>query len=247
MRLCLLLACVWGLAGQGAAAPNFPQLSGRVVDAAGILDKQNAAALDQQLRDFEARTAHQFVVVSLPDLQGYDIADYGYQLGRHWKIGDAKRDDGILLIIAPQERKLRIEVGYGLEGAMPDVMAHHIIQRIMLPRMREGDMQGGVMAGAAAIMQQLSLDAGAAQKNVQAVSQQEEQQIDPLQALIFFAFFAFFMFMAARNRRRARLWDAGYGGMGGWGVGGFGGGGFGGGGFGVGGGSFGGGGASGGW
>ena len=241
-----MLACVFALASLAYAAPQFPALTGPVVDEAGVLDVQNSSALDAALRDFQKRTGHQFVVVTLKDLQGYEIADYGYQLGRYWKIGDAKRDDGVLLIVAPQERKLRIEVGYGLEGVLPDAMAHHIIKRIMLPHMRQGDMQGGILAGAQAIMQQLAVDAETAQKNIAAVTQNDAQQVDPVQALIFFAAFALFMFFAARSRRRAILWGGGLGGYGGWGGGGFGGGGFGGGGFG-GGGSFGGGGASGGW
>src|SRR4051812_17027387 len=116
------------LAGDALAAPHFPALSGRVVDEAGILSPAAEAEINQKLEQVEATTHHQFVVATVKDLQGYDIEDYGYQLGRAWKIGDEKRDDGALLVVAPSARKVRIEVGYGLEPVLTDALSSLIIQ-----------------------------------------------------------------------------------------------------------------------
>src|SRR5687768_14793204 len=98
------------------AQPKFPDRgTAPVVDGANIIPPEAEAALTQKLDQFEQRNQRQFVVATVPDLQGYDIADYGYQLGRTWQLGDKESDDGVLLIVAPKERKVRIEVGYGLE------------------------------------------------------------------------------------------------------------------------------------
>ena len=147
--LLLLLSCLGALA---QAAPSFPELTGRVVDAAGVLSPGTAEALDRLLAQHEKETSNQVVVVTLKDLQGYDISDYGYQLGRHWGIGQKGRDNGALLIVAPAERKVRIEVGYGLEGALTDATASNIIQTRILPRFRSGDYDAGVRAGVDAIL-----------------------------------------------------------------------------------------------
>ena len=146
----LLVLCCLGALVQ--AAPQFPALSGRVVDTAGVLSPGTAEALDSLLAQHEKETSNQLVVVTLKDLQGYAIDDYGYQLGRHWGIGQQGRDNGALLIVAPGERKVRIEVGYGLEGALTDATASNIIQTRILPRFRSGDYDAGVRAGVDAIL-----------------------------------------------------------------------------------------------
>jgi uncharacterized protein len=146
----LLVLCFFSALAQ--AAPTFPELTGRVVDAAGVLSPVTEQALDSQLAQHEKDTSNQLVVVTLEDLQGYDIADYGYQLGRHWGIGQQGRDNGALLIVAPGERKVRIEVGYGLEGVLTDATASNIIRTRILPRFRSGDYDAGVRAGVDAIL-----------------------------------------------------------------------------------------------
>ncbi|MEE9493817.1 MAG: TPM domain-containing protein [Gammaproteobacteria bacterium] len=133
------------------AAPEFPALSGRVVDQAGILDAAAEASLTTLLAQHETATSNQLVVVTLKSLEGYDIADYGYQLGRYWEIGQAENDNGVLLIVAPNERKTRIEVGYGLEGTLTDARSHQIIQNVMLPYFRQGNYALGIEHGASAI------------------------------------------------------------------------------------------------
>src|SRR3984957_9042088 len=119
--LCLICACA-------AQTLTFPALSGRVVDEAGILDAAARAALTQSLADLEQKTTDQLVVVTLKSLQGTSIEDYGYQLGRRWQIGQKEKNNGVLLIVAPSERKVRIEVGYGLEGTLTDAISKLIIE-----------------------------------------------------------------------------------------------------------------------
>ena len=135
------------------AAPSFPELSDRVVDQANLLSPATRQQLMEMLAAHERKTSNQVVVVTLDSLQGYAIEDYGYQLGRYWGIGQAGRDNGALLIIAPKERKVRIEVGYGLEGTLTDARSSDIIQNIILPQFRQNDFNGGTLAGAQAILQ----------------------------------------------------------------------------------------------
>ena len=148
---CLLL---WTAALQ--AAPTFPALSGRVVDEANLMSRKQAHQLTQQLAAFEKRSGIQLVVVSIDTLGGDTIEEYGYQLGRHWGIGQKGKNNGVLLLIAQDERKVRIEVGYGLEGALPDAIAANIIQTRILPAFKRGDMVAGVVAGSRSIMQALA-------------------------------------------------------------------------------------------
>jgi len=239
--------------GAALAAPTFPALTGRVVDQANLLSPEAERTLDARLKALEDSTGRQMVVATLPDLQGYPIEDYGYQLGRAWGIGDAKRDDGVLLIVAPNDRRVRVEVGYGLEPVLTDSLSSVIIQTQIVPAFRRGDMEGGILAGAAAIADQLALPEGEARANVKkAETAAQEGGGSPLVTLIVLALILWVLVAVMRGGgRSARAFRrAGLGGpvilppLGGWGRGG---GGFGGGGFGGGGGGFGGGGSSGSW
>ncbi len=138
--------------GSALAAVDFPSLTGRVVDAASLLPVDVQQQLQQQLERHEQETSNQVVVVTLPSLQGYAIDDYGYQLGRHWGIGQAERDNGVLLIVAPSEREVRIEVGYGLEGVLTDAGSHAIIQDVMLPEFRDNHYESGILQGVDAML-----------------------------------------------------------------------------------------------
>jgi uncharacterized protein len=175
-------AALWGLllcilaAPVGHAAPTFPTLTGRVVDDAHILSPDIQADLTRRLAALEAKTSRQLIVVTVPSLQGYDIADYGYQLGRAWGVGQKTINNGALFIVAPAEHKVRVEVGYGLEGVLTDALSSVILQRAVLPRFRAGDIPGGVVDGTQAIIDQLSLDPSLAeQKAAQAASQQQQR------------------------------------------------------------------------
>src|SRR5581483_11099168 len=160
-RLGLLVAIIAAslLAAASAFALTFPQLTGRVVDEANILDAAQRAALIQKLAELEAKSTDQLVVVTLKSLQGTSIEDYGYQLGRHWQIGQKDKNNGVLLIVAPNERKVRIEVGYGLEGTLTDLVSNFIIQNSILPRFRANDYPGGIARGVDDIIQVLTGDA----------------------------------------------------------------------------------------
>lgn len=136
------------------AEPKFPPLTGRVVDAAGMLDS-SVQRIDAQLAAFEQASGIQLVVVTLPDLQGYAIEEYGYQLGRAWGIGQGDKNNGVLLIVAKAERKVRIEVGYGLEGTLTDALTSNIIYTVIAPQFKTGQFADGIEQGAQAIMQAL--------------------------------------------------------------------------------------------
>ena len=135
-----------------ACAITFPKLTGRVVDSAGILSNTTKAKLNTILKNAEQNSTNQVVVVTLKSLQGNDISQYGYQLGRAWGIGQKKSNNGVLLIVAPNERKVRIEVGYGLEDSLTDAISSIIIQNDILPYFKKGDYDSGVLNGVKAIL-----------------------------------------------------------------------------------------------
>ncbi len=153
-----------------AAAPTFPSLTGRVIDGANILSPQTEGALTTRLEALENQTSRQLVIVTVASLQGYEIEDYGYQLGRAWGIGEKGRNTGVLLLVAPNERRVRVEVGYGLEGVLTDALSNVVLQQRVLPRFRAGDFEGGVVGGADALIEQLALPDDQARARVAASS-----------------------------------------------------------------------------
>ena len=233
-----------------ADTPPVPALTGRVVDQANILDAGQESRLTTRLKDFEAKSSIQLVVVTLANLGDWPIEDWGLALGRTWGIGQKGKDNGALLIVAPNDRDLRIEVGYGLEGTLPDATADGIIRNVIIPRFRAGDMAGGISDGVDAIITALS---GSGEEFTPSRQQLVSQKLSEWAPFLFFGLF-WFIFVAAQfrqRRRRGRYYRNRAGGWvyydnHGWG-GGFGGGRSGGGGFSGGGGGFGGGGASGRW
>jgi uncharacterized protein len=255
VRLAVLVMFAW--VGAAVAAPTFPPLTGRVVDNANVLSPETEAELTQELATLEAQTGRQLVVATLPDLQGYEIEDYGYQLLRTWGIGSKERNDGAILIVAPTERKVRIEVGYGLEPVLTDALSSLIINQRILPAFKEGRLEEGVVDGTRAIIQQLALPEDEARAAVAQAEErpQSEGGVGFGTIIVIFIIFWLLSGVFGGRRRRGSLWwlplilgsgsGGGGGGRGGWGGGG--GGGFGGGGFSGGGGSGGGGGASGSW
>lgn len=225
------IAVLLGSGGTYAAPLKFPPLAGRVVDGAEVLSPQAEAYLDARLARHEQATRQQIVVATLADLQGVPIEDFGVALGRHWGIGQRKENTGALVLVAPTARATRIEVGYGLEGELTDAVTSDIIQRLMLPAFRAGDLEAGIVRGTDAVLAALGDTEGAA-----APVTAQPKRAFPLPFLLLII--AFWLLSGLRRRRRG-LFGGGFGGVGG--------GGFGGGGFGGGGGSFGGGGASGRW
>jgi uncharacterized protein len=250
--LAAVLALIAGLVFWTAAvaAPTFPALTGRVVDDAKILSPPTRAALDTKLEALETKTSRQLVIVTVSSLQGYEIEDYGYQLGRTWGIGQKGRDNGVLLIVAPNERRVRVEVGYGLEGVLTDALSSVILQAQVLPKFRAGDFEGGVVSGADALIDQLSLPDDQAKAKVAAAATEPQTTTSGSVPTIVFILLGLWVVLGVfgtvtgRPGHRMDLWvlpllllmsGSGHGRRGG------------GGGFRGGGGSFGGGGASGGW
>lgn len=139
------------------AASTFPD-RGRVavVDAADVIPAEDEAALNARIYEWVERTGHQLVVATVPTMHGEDIKDYGYQLGRAWGLGDAARNDGVILLLAPNERKVRIEVGYGLEPVLTDAVSSEILRTIVTPKLKSGDTPGALADGAAQIMAEAS-------------------------------------------------------------------------------------------
>jgi uncharacterized protein len=249
------LVLIMSLAAPAFSAPTFPKLAGRVTDAAGILPAETRAGLDARLAALEKATTIQLVVATVPDLQGYEIDEYGYQLGRAWGIGQKGSNNGALLIVAPNDKKVRIEVGYGLEGVLTDALTSQIIRRDIVPAFKAGDMAGGVSKGTDALVKLLELPEDQRQQAAMAAaaeSRGSSRRGNGGAAVLWLIVIILWIVIsiARRNRGRSRgpviVWGPGMGGWGGGGGGG-GGGGFGGGGFGGGGGGFGGGGSSGGW
>lgn len=149
-----LLLCACALLVQ-AQEVSFPTLSGRVVDRADLLDASTEARLTQMLAAHEQATGDQLVVVTVPDLQGRSIEEFGVELGRRWGIGQKGKDNGALLIVARDERQVRIEVGYGLEERLTDAQSSLIIHNIIVPAFKQGDLARGVTEGAAAMIRVL--------------------------------------------------------------------------------------------
>ncbi len=201
----MLTTWLAAVSGALAADPTFPALSGRVVDEARILMPATEAALTEKLAKLEADTGDQFVVVTLESLQDYEIEDYGYRLGRHWGIGQAENDRGVILIVAPHDRKVRLEVGYGLEPVLTDAMSNHIIQTEVLPAFRDGGYARGIDAAVEAVGAQLRLDPDQARSRAAQVAPSEaEAPIFPgvVIALIFLFFFLSLVRSPGRRGRR---------------------------------------------
>jgi uncharacterized protein len=229
-----------------AAEPTFPALSGRVVDDAELLSEADEEQLTADLKALEDKSSDQLVVVTLPSLQGYTIEDFGYQLGRYWGIGTAKLNNGVLLIVAPNEHKVRIEVGYGLEPTLTDALSKIIIESSILPRFRAGDYAAGIKDGVRDIILVLTGDAAEVEDRAKARQDADSPGVDWFTIIFWFLILSWIAWnLWGSTSRRSIFAPGGFSGSssGGW----SGGGGHSGGGFSGGGGSFGGGGSSGGW
>jgi uncharacterized protein len=254
-----LAACAWVLPASAIAAdPAFPALTGRVVDAANLLPPDARRRIEAKLKAYEDKTSDQVVVATVPSLGELSIEDYANKLFRTWGIGQKDKNNGALLLIAPKERKLRIETGYGAEGALTDAASSTILNTVIAPKFRHGDFAGGIEAGVDEMLAILGSDAAESGRQGTAKASTQDDILSDILPLIILMLVLFFLFRSRvgpdaaryhRTRNGAWLVTSG-GGFGGgvFGGGGFGGGfGAGGGGFSGGGGSSGGGGASGSW
>jgi uncharacterized protein len=196
-----ILGLLLSVVAFAAYALTFPELTGRVVDDAGILDLSTKAGLERKLAEFETKTTGQLVVVTLKSLQGTSIEDYGYQLGRHWQIGQKEKNTGALLIVAPNERKVRIEVGYGFEDTLTDAVSKLIIENSIIPRLRANDFAGGIGRGVDDIIQAVSVDSEEWKARAKQRPDDEPGLLDVL-ALLFFLFIFFMIVRSVAGQGR---------------------------------------------
>jgi uncharacterized protein len=168
---------------SGESIPSSPALSGRVVDAANLLKIEDRTALEQKLKAHEDKTTDQLVVATVPSLQGLTIEDYANRLFRHWQLGQKARNNGVLFLVAPTERKARLEVGYGLEGALTDALSKVIIATAVAPRFKQNDFGGGINAGVDAVLSILTGDAEEWQRRAK-VRDDQAGGFDPIVAVV---------------------------------------------------------------
>lgn len=204
------------LLAPALAQPKFPALTGRIVDEAGILSAEDRRALEADLKALEEKSTDQLVIYTARSLQGYPIEDFGYRLGRTWTIGQKDKNNGVLLIVAPTERKVRIEVGRGLEPQLTDIMTKLIIENAILPAFRRGDFPAGIKAGVRDIRDVLLGDAEAVKQRAKSAAQRSpgNSNVIPVVILVLFIGFALTIIWlqsvqtahpnaaAARGRRR---------------------------------------------
>lgn len=168
-------------------------LTGRVVDAANVIDPQTEMQLVEKLADFEKKSSDQVVVVTVPSLKGADIETYSNQLFRAWSLGQLQEDNGILLVVAPNDRKVRIEVGYGLEGTMTDALSSVIIQSIVLPAFRDDDYSGGIAKGVDGIIAVLSGDGAELEDRAKRNAKSMSEDVDWLEVIFWIFWLSIFI------------------------------------------------------
>jgi uncharacterized protein len=243
----ILALLIWLCLAGAALALDFPALTGRVVDQAQIIPRQTKDELEAKLADLEAKSGIQLVVATVNSLQGQEIEPYANELFRSWKLGEKARNNGVLLLVAPSERRVRIEVGYGLEGTLTDALSSVIISNAITPRFKAGDFGGGIVRGVDDIITVLTTDASEWQKRP-SLRLDRAEEAHPVNRVVLVVFIVFIVLLMVSRTFRSIVFAALLTRGGGYGGGGFSGG-FGGstGGFSGGGGSSGGGGASGRW
>ncbi|MFZ5835017.1 MAG: TPM domain-containing protein [Pseudomonadota bacterium] len=190
----LLLCAIHAVAGQPALAaePKFPQLSGRVVDEAALLPAPVRERITGWLVEFERASKRQLVVVTVKDLQGFPIEDFGYRLGRAWGIGEKDKNTGAILLVAPNEREVRIEVAYGLEGELTDAISRAIIEQNILPAFKQDNYEQGIINGTAAILKVLGWEGD--MPGVTRDAPESAQELPPIPLLILIILFFIFRF-----------------------------------------------------
>ncbi len=169
-----------------AAEPSYPPLTGRIVDNAGLIAPDARARIEAKLKAHEDKTSDQLVVATLPSLQDRSIEDFANGLFRFWKLGEAAKNNGVLLLVAPKERKVRIEVGYGLEGALTDALSKIIVTTAVTPKFKTGDFAGGIEGGVDAILTILAGDAEEWQRRA-SVRSDETSPAEMIAVLVVFA------------------------------------------------------------
>jgi uncharacterized protein len=208
---------IWPLIAAGlfvcfaalAATLHFPELTGRIVDQANILPAAARSALETKLSELENKSGIQLVVATVASLEDSDVETYANQLFRAWKLGEKPQNNGALLLVAPKERKVRIEVGYGLEGVLTDALSNVIITNQIVPKFKAGDFAGGVERGVDGIIAALTTDTSDWQKKKQVRADDQDSAWAALLPFLIVGLFIFIFWIMQRHAR-AR-------GRGGWG------------------------------
>lgn len=210
MRLAGSLAAIRGVlaalmvlafAGTATAQPTYPVLTGRIVDNANLIGAEARARIEQKLEAHEKKTSDQVVIATLPSLQGLAIEEFANGLFRHWQLGAKARNNGVLLLVAPSERKVRIEVGYGLEGALTDALSKVIITTAVAPKFKSGDFSGGIEGGVDAILTILAGDAEEWQRRAE-IRGDESSFAENLAVILVMFFIAILIISILRGLRR---------------------------------------------
>src|SRR5215471_17277518 len=197
MTLCVASLCLFF--ASFALALDFPQLTGRVVDQAGVMSAESKSDIETKSKTLEDKSGIQLVVATVKSLQGSDIETYANQLFRSWKLGEAKKNNGVLLLVAPNERKVRIEVGYGLEGTLTDALSSVIISSAIIPRFKNKDYSGGIERGVDGIISVLSGDSAEWQPEVNVRTEDASSDFDKLFPFLFFAIMIFIIWYLIRH------------------------------------------------
>lgn len=205
----LLLLQLLVMAGLAQGEPKFPPLTGRIVDEAGLLTPADRGEILELLRGLEGKPTDQVVVYTTRSLQGYEIEDFGYRLGRHWRIGQQGVNNGIVLIVAPTERKVRIEVGRGLEPIMTDLMSGLIVNNVVLPAFRRGEFSAGIKAGVRDIRDVLLGDAEEVRRRAEAGRRRDAGGSDWTTVLFFLLVVGVILFVVWSEHRQAAARPAG--------------------------------------
>lgn len=183
------------------AAPKYPALTGQIVDAANLISPEDEAAILAELKALEGTSTDQVAVVTVPSLEGYPIEDYAIGLARQWQIGQKDKDNGLLLLVAPNERRVRIEVGRRLEPIMTDILSAAIIDTAILPRFRRGDFSGGIRAGVLDIKNVLLGDADAVRERAKSRAPEDDPMVF-LTLLLFIAMVIFVIWLSSRAEQQ---------------------------------------------
>lgn len=180
MRLLTLALAVLCVTGIAALAQELPALTGRVVDNADLLDAATETRLTARLQAFEQRSSDQIVVATIPTLDGGAIEPFANRLFRSWELGHTGEDNGVLLLVVPDDRKMRIEVGYGLEGTLTDLHSKLIIENSMVPAFRRGDFAGGIQKAVEDIIMVLEGDGAELEARARRVAEEQQEPVWPL-------------------------------------------------------------------
>lgn len=191
----MVLLLFFVVAASPASALNVPALQGRVNDHARLLSPEQAAALEEKLRVYEAKTTNQIALLTVPSLEGEASEDFSIRVAREWQLGQEKRNNGVLIFIAAEERGIRIEVGYGLEGALTDAQSSIIIRNIMIPAFREGDFNRGIDAGVDAIQAAIAGEFTAPETPTPRRSRDDSNEVFSLGLILLILFSSFLSYL----------------------------------------------------